>query len=147
MRRFSINNLEELTARKRELKLEYQLKETNLKADTSLFIKQFSIGSLIKKYASPSNLFKVDDKLNISGTIMSLLLPTVMNKTVFKSAGFLTKALVGFASGKIGKSLDMEHMSAIFNSVKGWIAGEGKNKEKKKEKFIDYGIPPDSETF
>ncbi|RZL33780.1 MAG: hypothetical protein EOO96_11535, partial [Pedobacter sp.] len=66
------------------------------------------------------------------------------NKTIFRGAGFLTKAAVGFVSGKVGKSLDAEHLSAIVNSVKGWF---GKKKEQKAKKFIDYGIPPDSETY
>ncbi|WP_412466563.1 hypothetical protein [Pedobacter sp. KLB.chiD] len=139
-----IRNLEDLQARKLELKVEYTLKQNMLKTDTKNFFKQFTLSALIKKYATPNNLFKADEKLNISGTAMSLLLPMVMNKTLFRGAGFLTKAAVGFVSGKLGKSLDAEHLSAIFNSVKGWF---GKKKEKKQKKFIDYGIPPDSETY
>ncbi|SFA42897.1 hypothetical protein SAMN04488511_103194 [Pedobacter suwonensis] len=139
-----IRNLEDLQARKLELKVEYTLKQNMLKTDTKTFFKQFTLSALIKKYATPNNLFKADEKLNISGTAMSLLLPMVMNKTLFRGAGFLTKAAVGFVSGKVGKSLDAEHLSAIFNSVKGWF---GKRKEKKQKKFIDYGIPPDSETY
>ena len=52
--------------------------------------------------------------------------------------------MVRLASGKLGKSLDIEHLSAIFNSVKGWF---GKSKSRKERKFIDYGIPPNSETY
>ncbi|WP_316802624.1 hypothetical protein [Pedobacter nototheniae] len=140
----TIRNLEDLQAKKLELKVEYTLKQSMLKTDGKAFIHQFTLGSLIKKYATPSNLFKVDDKFNISGTIMSLLLPMFMNKTIFRGSGLLTKAVVGLASGKLGKSLDAEHLSAIFNSVKGWF---GKKGEKKDKKFIDYGIPPDSETY
>lgn len=141
----TIRNLEDLQAKKLELKVEYTLKQNMLLAETKAYAKQFTLGALIKKYATPSNLFKADDKLNISGTAMSLLLPMVMNKTLFRGAGFLTKAAVGLVSGKVGKSLDAEHLSAIYNSVKGWF---GKRKEKKKDKkFIDYGIPPDSETY
>jgi hypothetical protein len=139
-----IRNLEDLQARKLELKVEYTLKQNMLKSDTKTFLKQFTLGALIKRYATPNNLFKADEKLNISGTAMSLLLPMVMNKTIFRGAGFFTKAAVGLISGKVGKSLDAEHLSAIFNSVKGWF---GKKKEKKDKKFIDYGIPPDSETY
>lgn len=140
----NIRSLEDLQAKKLELKVEYTLKQKMLFADSKSYVKQFTLGALIKKYATPNNLFKVDDKLNISGTAMSLLLPMFMNKTLFRGAGFLTKAAVGLVSGKVGKSLDAEHLSAIFNSVKGWF---GKKKEKKDKKFIDYGIPPDSETF
>jgi len=144
MRKYNIRNLEDLHAAKVALKVEYTVKQNALKTDTKLFVKQFSIGALIKKYASSSNLLKVDDKLNFSGTAMSLILPMLMNKTIFRSSGFITKALVGLASGKLGKSLDAEHLSAIFNSVKGWF---GKKKEKQSKKFVDYGIPPDSETY
>ncbi|WP_131537452.1 hypothetical protein [Pedobacter nototheniae] len=138
----TIRNLEDLQAKKLELKVEYTLKQSMLKSDGKAFINRFTLGSLIKKYATPSNLFKVDDKFNISGTIMSLLLPMFMNKTIFRGSGLLTKAAVGLVSGKLGKSLDAEHLSAIFNSVKGWFG-----KKKKDKKFIDYGIPPDSETY
>jgi len=144
MRKYNIRTLEDLQAAKLELKVEYTLKQNLLKNDGKIFLKQFTFGALIKKFATPSNLFKADDKLNISGTAMSLLLPMFMNKTIFRSAGFLTKAAVGLVSGKVGKSLDAEHLSAIFNSVKGWF---GKKKEQKSKKFIDYGIPPDSETY
>jgi len=144
MRKYNIRTLEDLKAAKLELKVEYTLKQNMLKSDGKSFLKQFTLGALIKKYATPNNLFKADEKLNISGTAMSLLLPMVMNKTLFKGAGFLTKAAVGLVSGKVGKSLDAEHLSAIFNSVKGWF---GKKKDQKAKKFVDYGIPPDSETY
>ena len=144
MRKYNIRTLADLQAAKLELKVEYTLKQNLLKTDGKIFLKQFTFGALIKKFATPSNLFKADEKLNISGTAMSLLLPMFMNKTIFRSAGFLTKAAVGLVSGKVGKSLDAEHLSAIFNSVKGWF---GKKKEQKSKKFIDYGIPPDSETY
>ncbi|MDQ1140562.1 hypothetical protein [Pedobacter agri] len=144
MRKYNIRTLEDLKAAKLELKVEYTLKQNMLKSDGKSFLKQFTLGALIKKYATPNNLFKADEKLNISGTAMSLLLPMVMNKTLFRGAGFLTKAAVGLVSGKVGKSLDAEHLSAIFNSVKGWF---GKKKDQKAKKFVDYGIPPDSETY
>jgi hypothetical protein len=59
---------------------------------------------------------------------------------------FLTKTLVGLASTKVGKTLDAEHLSAIFNSVKSWFTGSKKKKEKEGAD-VDYGIPPDSETY
>jgi len=144
MRNYNIRNLEDLQARKLELKVEYTLKQNMFKTDAKAYLKQFTLGALIKRYATPSNLFKIDDKLNLSGTAMSLILPMFMNKTLFRGSGMITKALVGLASGKLGKSLDAEHLSAIFNSVKGWF---GKKKDKKDKKFVDYGIPPDSETY
>ncbi len=77
---------------------------------------------------------------------MSLVLPFLMNSTLFRGSGFLTKTLVGLASNKVGKSLDAEHLSGLFNSVKSFFGG-GKNKKEKSTAYVDYGIPPDSETY
>jgi hypothetical protein len=146
-RKYNINNLEELHAMVCSLKNEHVLQGEALVNDTKIYLKQFTIGGLIKKYATPSAFLKVDEKFNISSTLMSWVLPLLMNSTVFKGSGILTKALVGLASGKVGKSLDGEHLSAIFNSVKSWFGGSKKKKEEKAAEYFDYGIPPDSETY
>lgn len=146
-RRYNINNLDELHAMVSSLKAEHEAKGTLLLKDTKSYFKQFTLGGLIKKYATPSALLKVDDKLNISSSIMSMFLPFLMNTTLFKGSGFLTKTLVGLASNKVGKSLDAEHLSAIFNSVKSWFTSSKKKKEEKAPQYVDYGIPPDSETY
>lgn len=145
-RRYNINNLEELHAMVCKLKAEHNQKGVMLVSDTKVFVKQFTLGGLIKKYATPSALLKADDKLNISSGIMSMVLPFIMNTTLFRGSGFLTKTLVGLASNKVGKSLDASHLSAIFNSVKSWFGGDKKKKEQAPV-HVDYGIPPDSESY
>lgn len=144
-RRYDINNLEELHARVCSLKAEHEQKGAILVKDAKGYLKQFTLGGMIKKYATPSALLKVDDKLNISSSLMSLVLPFLMNSTLFKGSGFLTKTLVGLASNKVGKTLDAEHLSAIFNSIKSWFGS--KKKKEKTAAYVDYGIPPDSETY
>lgn len=144
-KRYNIKNLEELHAMVCSLKAENELQGEALVKDTKAYLNQFTFGSLIKKYATPSAFLKIDDKLNISSSLMSLLLPLLMNSTVFRGSGIITKALVGLASGKVGKALDAEHLSAIFNSVKSWFGK--KKKQEKGEGYVDYGIPPDSETY
>lgn len=144
-RNYNIQNIDELQQHKMALKLEFKSQGEMLKQDTKLYFKQFTFGALIKKYATPSSFIKMDDKLNISSKLMSMILPVLMNSTLFKGSGFITKALVGLATSKVGKSLDAEHLSAIFNSVKSWFT-----KSKKKERLpnhVDYGIPPYSETY
>jgi len=144
-RKYNISNLQELNVKLISLKVDYKMQETILKDDTKLYVKQFTPGALIKKFATPSSLLKVDDKLNISSKLMSLVLPVLMNSTIFRGSGFLTKTLVGLATSKVGKTLDAEHLSAIFNSVKGLFTS--KKKKEKSPAFLDYGIPPDSETY
>ena len=145
-RRYNINNLEELHAMVGSLKAQHELKGDLLLKDTRGYFKQFTLGGLIKKYATPSAFLKIDDKLNLSSSIMSIVLPFLVNSTLFKGSGFLTKTLVGLASNKVGKTLDAEHLSAIFNSVKSWFSGSQKKAENTPQ-YVDYGIPPDSETY
>ncbi|RQO67854.1 hypothetical protein DBR43_25430 [Pedobacter sp. KBW06] len=145
-RKYNINNLEDLHQQVRLLKAEYRFKGDALVGDSKKYLHQFTIGGFIKKYATPSAFLKIDDKFNISSKVMSLILPLVMNSTFFKGSGLVTKALVGLASGKVGKTLDAEHLSAIFNSVKSWFSKTKKNKETTPA-YVDYGIPPDSETY
>jgi hypothetical protein len=143
-RKYNINNLHDLNVKILSLKVDYKVKEEMLKTDAQSYLKQFTIGNLIKKYATPSTFMKADDKLNISSKIMSFVLPIVMNSTIFRGSGFITKTLVGLATNKVGKTLDAEHLSSMFNTVKGLFT---KKKKVVTPAFKDYGIPPDSETY
>lgn len=145
-KKYNINDLHDLNVKLIGLKIDYKMQEELLKSDVKSYVAQFTPGNLIKRYATPSAFLKVDDKLNISSKVMSMVLPLLMNSTLFRGSGFLTKALVGLATSKVGKTLDAEHLSAIFNSIKGMFSGK-KKKEDKTVEFVDYGIPPDSETF
>lgn len=146
IRKYNIRNLEDLHAEVASLKAEYTMQEDVLLSDAKVYFHQFTLGGFVKKYATPSAFLKIDDKLNLSSSLMSFVLPFIMNTTLFRGSGFLTKTLVGLASNKVGKTLDAEHLSAIFNSVKSWFTGSKKKKAKGGED-VDYGIPPDSETY
>jgi hypothetical protein len=140
----NIQTLDELNAEVHRLKADYKQRGVMLKHDTRVYIKQFSLGSVIKKYATPSGFLKFDEKTNISSKILSIALPMLLNSTLFRGSGLITKSLAALVSGKVGKSLDAESLSGIFNVVKSLFA----KKDKKKEvAFVDYGIPPDSETY
>lgn len=143
---YAINNLHDLQVRMISLKVDYKMKEVALKEDVVVYAKQFTPGHLFKKYFTSSSLLKTDDKLNLTSKVMSMALPLLMNSTIFRGSGFLTKTLVGLATSKVGKSLDASSLTSIFNSVKG-LFGSGKKKEKASAAYVDYGIPPDSETF
>lgn len=143
-RKYNINNLHDLNVKILSLKVDYKVKEEMLKTDAQSYLKQFTFGNLVKKYATPSTFMKADDKLNISSKVMSFVLPILMNSTIFRGSGFITKTLVGLATNKVGKTLDAEHISSIFNTVKGFFT---KKKKVVSPAFKDYGIPPDSETY
>jgi len=142
----NIRTLDELHSELHRLKADYSHRELQLKLDAKTYIRQFTLGNLIKKYATPSGFLKFDEKTNISSKIMSIVLPMLMNSTVFRGSGLVTKAVAALVSGKVGKSLDAENLSGIFNMVKSLFTGK-KAKAKNDVAFIDYGIPPDSETY
>jgi hypothetical protein len=141
----NINTLDELHKQVQLLKADYTQKGEMLKVDAKTYVKQFTLGNLIKKYATPSGFLKLDEKTNISSKIMSIALPLILNSTIFKGSGVITKAVSALVSGKVGKSLDAEHLSGIFNAVKSIFTG--KKAKKDGVAFVDYGIPPDSETY
>jgi len=139
-----INSLEDLHNEVNRLKADYKHRGIMLKEDSKSYIKQFSIGSILKKYATPSGFLKLDENTHITSKIMSIALPMLLNSTVFKGSGVITKALGALVSGKVGKSLDAESLSGVFNMVKSLF---NKKAKKKEVGFVDYGIPPDSETY
>lgn len=142
--RRKITNLAELNLEISRLKVDYKFKEIQLKQDANAYIHQFSPMNLIRKFFNPDGLKKLDDKTNISGNIMSMILPLLLNKTLFRGSGIITKAIGALISGKVGKSLDADSIMSAFNSVKDIFTSKRK---KKVAQFSDYGIPPDSETF
>ncbi|MFN0256032.1 hypothetical protein [Pedobacter ureilyticus] len=147
MRNKDIKSLAELQVEISRVKVTYQLKETQLKDDTKAYIKQFSPLNLIKDFLNPQSLKKLDDKTNLSGSIMSLVLPLLLNKTVFRGSGFITKSIAALVSGKIGKSLDAESLTGLFTKAKSLFSSLTSKKKKTDVNFVDYGIPPDSETY
>lgn len=141
----NIRTLEELQQQMHLFKTAYKSKGEMLTLDTKTYIKQFTLGGMIKKYASPSGFLKLDEHTNLSSKIMSVALPMLLNSTLFRGSGLITKALAALVSGKLGKSLDAESLSGIFNLGKSLFTSK---KDKKKDvSFVDYGIPPDSETY
>lgn len=140
----NIQTLGDLHSEVQRLKADYTQRGELLKLDAKAYAKQFTLGNLIKKFATPSGFLKLDEKTNISSKVMSVLLPLILNKTIFRGSGIITKALGALVSGKVGQSLDAEHLSGLFNMVKSVF---NKKDKKKDVAFVDYGIPPDSETY
>ncbi|MET4082372.1 hypothetical protein ABIB40_002330 [Pedobacter sp. UYP30] len=145
MRKYNINSLKELQNKRVGLKIDYLLLEDQLKQNGKSYLMQFSPKALFKKFTSKDNMVDVNKQFNLIGNAMSFLLPMVMRKTLFRGSGFITKAIVGLASKKIGQSLNAKKLMKLFDTAKHWV--EEKIPDKLERKRIDYGIPPDSETY
>ena len=73
-------------------------------------------------------------------------LPVFLNKMVFGRAGFLVKSLVAMISQKAATNVNKDVVSHWIDKAAQWIRGASKNKIRNKS-TVDYGIPPDSETY
>ncbi len=141
----NIQNIDELHLQVQALKLAYKQKGEVLKTDVKIYAKQFTLTNVIKKYATPNALLKLDEHTHITSKLMAMLLPIVLNGTLFKGSGFITKAIMALTSSKIGKAVDAELLTGIFNYIKTLFFA--KKSKANKPAFTDYGIPPDSETY
>lgn len=140
----NIKNLEELQLEISKIKSGCTQKETQLQEDVLNFIHQLSLVNIISKSLNAKNLFKLEEKTNLSGSIMAFVLPYLLNKTFLRKSNLLTKGVVSLLSGKLGQSLDIEKITQVFSQVKNLF---GSTKKSSSLQFEDYGIPPDSETY
>ncbi len=70
-------------------------------------------------------------KQDIIGFLSRFIIPLVLNKTIFKSSGFIMKALVGLASQKASTYVSSESIGNVWDKAKGLIAGFLSKKPKK----------------
>lgn len=72
-------------------------------------------------------------------------LPVVLNRFFLRKAGFIKRALVTVISQQAAGVLNKEMLSELIDKVTNFIRPPQKRKKPRKQ--VDYGIPPDSETY
>jgi hypothetical protein len=134
----SFNTLTELRAEISILQLRKAEQETDIheKFKSPLAILK-TMGSLFK--VDSGNLISHDMITNVSRVII----PMILNSSIFKGSGFITKALVTLFSQKAAKKVNMDVITSLIDKVKDMFKKEGTSRRRVK----DYGIPPDSETY
>jgi hypothetical protein len=106
--KIAIIDLNGLKARQMALLAESDMHAEAIIMDSKSYVQDFSLKNLVKKEPKPVlglNLKKPDSSSLLSGKILSLALPLILNKTLFKGSGFITKAAVTFISSKTGAKL------------------------------------------
>jgi len=132
----SINSAGELEAEIVRLRL---LREEQKKAIGERFSSPGAVFSTVfslfpKTSNDPKNdIFHQD----FFGLISRILLPFALNKTVFRNSNFLIKCIVGFLSQKASHFISEDSVMGLWDKVKHLF--------EKKDKKVDYGIPPESE--
>ncbi|MBK1440524.1 hypothetical protein JHJ32_11045 [Parapedobacter sp. ISTM3] len=85
---------------------------------------------------------KEEDWLNKA---LRIGLPLVLNRFFLRRAGFLKRALVTLASQQAAGVLNKDRMSSLINKVADFVRPS--KSSRKTRRHVDYGIPPDSETY
>ncbi len=131
----------------RNFQQEEALKES-LSSPSAIFsaLKGFFMSGNSKKSLT-SDLLNQDILTNVA----RFVIPLFMNGIVFKKSGFITKTLITFLSQKVAKQVNSNAVSGILDKVKGIFTsrkGSGvSNFGVKTRRHVDYGIPPDSESY
>jgi hypothetical protein len=115
--KYAINDLNGLKARQMALLAESDMHAQAVVADTKSYVQNFSMKDLVHKEPAPAlnlKLRKPDASSQLSGKILSLALPLILNRTIFKGSGFITKAAIGFISSKTGAKLG-SHLFKYIN--------------------------------
>lgn len=73
-------------------------------------------------------------------------LPVVLNRVFLRRAGFLKRALVTLLSQQAAGVLNKDRISEVINKIADFIRPVKRGKRVVR-KNVDYGIPPDSETY
>ena len=136
MANVSINNAPELQAEIIRLKTQRDEQAKALGRRFSSPVSAIStVFSLFPKSVQGSNndIFHQD----LVGVLSRVVLPFVLNKTLFRNSNFIVKGLIGLLSQKASHYINEDSVTGAWDKIRSLFA--------KKHKDVDYGIPPDSE--
>lgn len=106
--KYKINDLNGLKARQMALLAESDMHAEAIVIDAKSYVEDFSIGNLLKSDPKPVvdlKLKKPDTSSLLSGKILSLALPLILNKTIFRGSGLITRTAVGLISSETGAKI------------------------------------------
>ncbi|MFB9841442.1 hypothetical protein [Mucilaginibacter ginsenosidivorans] len=85
------------------------------------------------KRGGKNDLFQQD----FVSILSRVVLPLMLNKTIFRNSGFIVKTLVSLVSQKASRFINEDSIAGLWDKVKTLF--------EKKDRQPDYGIPPESE--
>ncbi len=72
-------------------------------------------------------------------------LPIVLNRFFLRRAGFIKRALVTLLSQQAAGMLNKDRMNSVIHKIADFVRPP--KRRRKAARNVDYGIPPDSETY
>lgn len=150
----NINNVDELRAEIARLELLQQEQEGYLNDQLDLLKdKLASPIHWFKKVTSwipnlnkgPRPAYSSNPQADWLTNSLRVALPFLLNKVIFRKAGFIKKTLLVFASQKAASAINQNRITAVVDKIASFIRPS--KPPRVNQKMRDYGIPPDSETY
>ena len=149
--RTKIQNIDDLRAEVARLEVARTEIETELKIEAQKITSKIGIPLLLLRklnYFFGGSKDKSGSKSSEDwvSSIFRVVLPLLLNRFLLPKSGFIVKSIIELISQTTAKSVNTDSMIELIEKVTQWIKSTGTT-NKKETGMVDYGIPPDSETY
>ena len=149
--RTKIQNIDDLRAEVARLEVARTEIETELKIEAQKITSKTEIPLLLLRklnYFFGGSKDKSGSKSSEDwvSSIFRVVLPLLLNRFLLPKSGFIVKSIIELISQTTAKSVNTDSMIELIEKVTQWIKSTGTTNKKETE-MVDYGIPPDSETY
>ena len=126
--------------------IETELKVEAQKITSKIRIPLILLRKLNNFFAGSKDKSRTKDGEDWVTSIFSIGLPLLLNRFLFPKSGFIVKSIIELISQTTAKTVNTDLIVEIIEKVSQWIKSTG-SRTKKEEEMVDYGIPPDSESY
>ena len=149
--RTKILNIDDLRAEVARLEVARTEIETELKIEAQKITSKIEIPLLLLRklnYFFGGSKDKSGSKSSEDwvSSIFRVVLPLLLNRFLLPKSGFIVKSIIELISQTTAKTVNTDLMIELIEKVTQWIKSTG-SRNKKEAEMVDYGIPPDSETY
>jgi hypothetical protein len=138
-------HIRDLEFQKAEHEIYLHQKVESLKEKIALPLKFYKrITGMIsgKPNSSKDGILDGDHKPDWINLLARVGIPFALNKLIFRKSGFIIKTLISLFSQSAITSVNKNNLASWVDKISGFIKSNTK-----KKRVLDYGIPPDSETY
>jgi hypothetical protein len=149
--RIKIQNIDDLREEVVRLEVVRTEIETELKVEAQKITSKIRIPLMLLRklnnfFAGSKDKSRTKDGEDWVTSIFSIGLPLLLNRFLFPKSGFIVKSIIELISQTTAKTVNTDLIVEIIEKVSQWIKSTG-SRTKKEEEMVDYGIPPDSESY
>lgn len=136
-----INNLDELRERRALLVAEQSVLGKKIVSDSGTALLALPVAVLTKP-ADPLTMVKVDGKVDIPAKVFSYLLPLLVNRTLFRRSGFVTRIVMGMIARRVGKRIGPKALRWLLRTIQNFIRNHRADAPRLPVHLRDYNRSP-----